>query len=197
MWIRPHTYTILCTPLFPILSAAPADFGKSLLLSTLKAYWEGRKELFKGLAIEKLEQDNPEAWQPYPVLYLDFNRDNYQGEEALEGIMIDHLKRWEKKYRIIPSPEQSLAVRFASVIREAFDQAGRPCVILVDEYDKPLLETVENKELVEHNKEVFRGFFSALKSEDAYIRFIFITGVTKFSKVSIFSDLNQLLPITA
>jgi len=180
----------------PYFLSRPRRFGKSLLLSTMKAYWEGKKELFKGLKIEKLEQDNPDAWQPYPVLYFDFNRDNYNGDKVLEGILEDHLVDWESQYNVTPTPRQSLAVRFKRVIVEAANQTGKKCVVLVDEYDKPLLETMENKELIEHNKAVFKGFFSTLKSEDANIRFIFITGVTKFSKVSIFSDLNQLMDIS-
>nr|MCR5403747.1 ATP-binding protein [Butyrivibrio sp.] len=102
----------------------------------------------------------------------------------------------EYKYNVTPTEKQTLAVRFKRVIRAAFEQTGRGCVVLVDEYDKPLLETMDNNELIEHNKAVFKGFFSTLKSEDAYIQFIFITGVTKFSKVSIFSDLNQLEDIS-
>lgn len=180
----------------PYFLSRPRRFGKSLLLSTMKAYWEGKKELFKGLKIEELEKDNKEAWQEYPVFYLDFNRDNYNGTEVLEGILDDHLIDWESKYKVIPTEKQTLAVRFKRVIRAAAEQSGKRCVVLVDEYDKPLLETMENIDLVEHNKEVFKGFFSCLKSEDAYIQFIFITGVTKFSKVSIFSDLNQLEDIS-
>ncbi len=180
----------------PYFLSRPRRFGKSLLLSTMKAYWEGKKELFKGLKIEELEKDNPEAWQEYSVFYLDFNRDNYNGSEVLEGILEDHLIDWESKYNVTPTEKQTLAVRFKRVIRAASEQSGKRCVVLVDEYDKPLLETMENSELLEHNKEVFKGFFSNLKSEDAYIQFIFITGVTKFSKVSIFSDLNQLEDIS-
>ena len=180
----------------PYFLSRPRRFGKSLLLSTMKAYWEGKKELFRGLRIEELEKDNPDAWQEYPVFYLDFNRDNYNGNEVLEGILEDHLVDWESRYKVVPTEKQTLAVRFKRVIVEAANQTGKKCVVLVDEYDKPLLETMENQELVEHNKAVFKGFFSTLKSEDANIQFIFITGVTKFSKVSIFSDLNQLEDIS-
>ena len=180
----------------PYFLSRPRRFGKSLLLSTMKAYWEGKKELFRGLKIEELESDNTEAWQEYPVFYLDFNRDNYNGTEVLEGILEDHLIDWESKYSVTPTEKQTLAVRFKRVIRAAFEQSGKRCVVLVDEYDKPLLEIMENPELLKHNKEVFKGFFSNLKSEDECIQFIFITGVTKFSKVSIFSDLNQLRDIS-
>ena len=180
----------------PYFLSRPRRFGKSLLLSSMKAYWEGKKELFKGLKIEELEKDNPKAWQEYPVFYLDFNHDNYNGSDVLEGILEDHLVGWESKYNVIPAEKLTLAVRFGRVIRAASEQSGKRCVILVDEYDKSLLETMEDTELMEHNKRVFKGFFSCLKSEDAYIQFVFITGVTKFSKVSIFSDLNQLEDIS-
>jgi len=178
----------------PYFLSRPRRFGKSLLLSTMKAYWEGKKELFKGLKIEELEQRNPDAWQSYPVFYFDFNGKNYQKGQALETILDDLLSGWELSYQV--AKENGLEERFKKLLRVAAEKTGRKCVVLVDEYDKPLLETMDNKKLVEHNKAVFKGFFSTLKSEDANIRFIFITGVTKFSKVSIFSDLNQLEDIS-
>lgn len=179
----------------PYFLSRPRRFGKSLLLSTMKAYWEGKKELFKGLLIETLEQDNADAWAAYPVFYIDFNRANFKDEGVLEAILEVHLKEWEKEYGDT-SREAPLGARFGALLEAAVAKTGKKCVVLVDEYDKPLLETMENKELVEHNKAVFKGFFSALKSSDVFIRFIFITGVTKFSKVSIFSDLNQLRDIS-
>ncbi|MBQ9008740.1 MAG: ATP-binding protein [Clostridia bacterium] len=178
----------------PYFLSRPRRFGKSLLLSTIKAYWEGRKELFSGLKIEELEKDNPDAWQSYPVFYFDFNGKNYQNGQALETVLDSLLSNWEDIWGA--STEKGLEERFKKLLRKASEQTGRRCVILVDEYDKPLLETMESSDLVEHNKAVFKGFFSTLKSEDANIQFIFITGVTKFSKVSIFSDLNQLRDIS-
>lgn len=178
----------------PYFLSRPRRFGKSLLLSTMKAYWEGRKELFKGLRIEELERDNPDAWKPHPVFYFDFNGKNYQGDRALEDVLAGLLYEWESMYGL-PS-DAPLEERFKAVLKTASSRTGRRCVVFVDEYDKPLLETMENKKLVEHNKAVFKGFFSTLKSCDDYIQFIFITGVTKFSKVSIFSDLNQLRDIS-
>ena len=172
----------------------PRRFGKSLFLSTLKAYWEGKKELFTGLAIAELEKDNPVAWQSYPVFYFDFNKDSYQRDGALEDVLDEHLRGWEDLYggRI----GETLGGRFRSLLQRAYEKTGRGCVVLVDEYDKSLLEVLDNNELTEHNKAVFKGFFSTLKSYDQYLQFVFITGVTKFSKVSIFSDLNQLDDIT-
>ncbi len=171
----------------------PRRFGKSLFLSTLKAYWEGRKELFEGLEIEKLEQGNDEAWQPYPVFYFDFNGQNYQAR-ALEDVLDGMLSEWEEIYDC--EKKGTLSDRFRRLMKTAQEKTGRDCVVLVDEYDKPLLEALENDELEEHNKAVFKGFFGTLKNYDEYLRFVFITGVTKFSKVSIFSDLNQLEDIS-
>ena len=179
----------------PYFLSRPRRFGKSLLLSALKAYWEGKKELFSGLAIEKLEEENPNAWKSYPVFYFDFNGVNYRESGSLEDALDTHLKRFEKIY-IPDGGKSSLSERFQDLLLKAREKTGFRCVILVDEYDKPLLDVIENKELQEHNKEVFKGFFSTLKSFDEYIQFVFITGVTKFHKVSIFSDLNQLNDIS-
>ena len=173
----------------------PRRFGKSLLLSTMRAFFEGKKELFKGLAIERLVEGDADAWRPYPVFYFDFNKDSYQKNGILEDVLEDHIKEWEKVYGC-EDPEALLSERFRSIIRRAVDRTGRRVVILVDEYDKPLLEVMKDPILEEQNKAVFKGFFSTLKSYDDYIRFVFITGVTKFSKVSIFSDLNQLYDIS-
>lgn len=180
----------------PYFLSRPRRFGKSLLLSTMKAYWEGKKELFAGLAIEKLEENNPDAWKSYPVFYFDFNGTNYQNNTALEDIIDEQLRRWEKDYHIDVKEKVSLGERFRDLMTEAANQTGLRCVVLVDEYDKPLLDVIDHQELQEHNKDVFKGFFSTLKSFDEYIRFIFITGVSKFHKVSIFSDLNQLKDIS-
>ena len=173
----------------------PRLFGKSLLLSTMKAYWEGKRELFKGLDIENLESSNPEAWQTYPVFYFDFNTDNLKADNSLDIILDEHLKGWEKIYGL-EDPSSTLAARFQHILKRAYNQTGKRCVILVDEYDKPLIEAMDDSSRENHNKEVFKGFFSTLKSFDEYIQFVFITGVTKFSKVSIFSDLNQLKDIS-
>lgn len=180
------------TPFFLI---RPRRFGKSLLLSTLCAYWEGKKELFKGLAIEQLEANNADAWNPYPVFYFDLNGQDYTKPNALEDSLSAHLKMWEQQYGCDAS-DDSLAIRFRNLLMNAHKQTGRRCVVLVDEYDKPLLDLIDYPAQKDHNKEVFKGFFSNLKSCDAHIRFVFITGVTKFHKISIFSDLNQLNDIS-
>ena len=151
----------------PYFLSRPRRFGKSLLLSTMKAYWEGKRELFRGLAIERLEQDDPEAWQTYPVLYFDFNGNDYQGKGSLENALNAQLMSWEKQYHTLTDTNLSFGDRFKRVLRAASEQTGKRCVVLVDEYDKPLLEIMGNRGLVEHNKAVFKGFFSSLKSEDA------------------------------
>ncbi|MCR5610100.1 MAG: ATP-binding protein [Lachnospiraceae bacterium] len=173
----------------------PRRFGKSLLLSTLRAYWEGRKELFTGLKIEKLEENNPDAWQQYPVFYFDFNGKNYKTQNALEEMLASHLCGWEEEYEI-DGNYKSIEERFQNLLIKASKKAKKGCVVLVDEYDKPLLDVIDDKDMQEHNKAVFRGFFSNLKKCDDYLQFVFIAGVTKFHKVSIFSDLNQLNDIS-
>ncbi len=173
----------------------PRRFGKSLLISVLRAYWEGKKELFSGLEIEKLESSNSEAWKSHPVFHFDFNGRNYEKENALETYLSSCLEKWEEIYKI-KKGDKSLEDRFQNLLMVAHSQTGLRCVILVDEYDKPLLDLINEPKLQEHNKAVFKGFFSNLKNCDEDIRFVFITGVTKFHKVSIFSDLNQLNDIS-
>jgi len=165
----------------------PRRFGKSLLLSTLGAYFEARKELFHGLAVEKLEQD----WIKYPVLRLDLNAALYDSPEALQGIFNRHLRQWEESFGS-SLPDETLADRFLGVIRRAEQRTGRRVVVLVDEYDKPLLSTIGKVELHEAYKAILKAFYGVLKSADAHLRFVLLTGVTKFGQVSVFSDLNQL-----
>lgn len=180
----------------PYFLSRPRRFGKSLLLSAMKYYFEGRKDLFEGLAIERLEANKgAEAWKAYPVFLFDFNGANYQAEGALEKSLDTQLKRFEMVYGYDEQfPE--IGERFQNLLIRAEQKTGQRSVVLVDEYDKPLLDTVDNKKLQEHNRAVLKGFFSTLKSFDNYFQFIFITGVTKFHKVSIFSDLNQLKDIS-
>ena len=169
----------------------PRRFGKSLLISTLEAYFRGKHELFKGLAIEQLEQE----WKQYPVLHLDLNAEKYTTKEALENILDNHLSIWEKQYGKAVG-ETTLSTRFKGIISRASEQTGQKVVILVDEYDKPLLQAIGNKELQDDYRATLKAFYGVEKSMDGYIRFAFFTGVTKFSKVSVFSDLNNLTDIT-
>ena len=179
----------------------PRRFGKSLFLSTLAAYFLGQKELFKGLYLEKAEeeqavQENRAAWQAYPVLYLDFNTKNYTDEQALVDILNLHLNEWEEQYAI-PKTAEAPEDRFRLLITALFKQTGKQVAILVDEYDKPLLQTMGvNEELNEQYRNMLKAFYSVIKTCDQYIHFAFLTGVTKFSKISIFSDLNNLRDIS-
>ena len=183
-------YQLVTTGQYYFLSR-PRRFGKSLLLSTLEAYFQGKKELFEGLAMEKLEKD----WIRYPILHLDLNAERYSDPGALESILRRYLNLWEDLWgkderEITPSD------RFTGVIRRAYERTGRRVVILVDEYDKPLLQAIGNPELQEAYRSILKAFYGVLKSMDGYIRLAFLTGVTKFGKVSVFSDLNQLKDIS-
>ena len=179
----------------------PRRFGKSLFLSTLKAYFLGQKELFKGLYIEKAEEkraeiEKNEAWGEYPVFYLDFNVGRYDLDGALAESLDYFLKKEEKLYGL-KNEGDSFGKRFQSLIETAYNKTGKQAVILVDEYDKPLLQTMGvNEALNEEYRNTLKAFYSVIKTCDQYIRFAFLTGVTKFSKVSIFSDLNNLQDIS-
>lgn len=159
----------------------PRRFGKSLLLSTLGAYFEGRKELFTGLAVEEMEQD----WIEYPVLRLDLNAAQYNALESLEGILESHVSRWEDRFG--EARDKELVRRFLGVIERAHAQIGKPVVVLVDEYDKPLLSTIGMPELHESMKGILKAFYGVLKSVDAHLKFVLLTGVMKFGQVSVFS----------
>ena len=165
----------------------PRRFGKSLLVSTLKAYFQGKKELFKGLAIEKLETE----WTERPVFHLDLNTGKYTNEEALASGIGWHLSLWENEYGITANTE-SLSDRFKNIILKAYERTGQKVIILVDEYDKPLLEAIGNEALQNDYRKTLKSVYGVAKTMDAYIQFAFFTGVTKFSKVSVFSDLNNL-----
>lgn len=169
----------------------PRRFGKSLLISTIEAYFRGRKDLFEGLAIYELEQD----WLEYPVFHIDLNTANFREKGSLFAILNDYLCNWEKEYGKSES-ETTLALRFKGVVERAAKKTGRNVVILVDEYDKPILQTFHAPELQEDYRNELKAFYSVLKTQDRYIKFAFLTGVTKFGKVSVFSDLNNLMDIS-
>ena len=170
-----------------IFLSRPRRFGKSLLLSTLEAYFEGRRELFKGLAADSLDLD----WTPSPVLHFDFNAENFSLENGLE-LLLDGLLRDHERIYGQQAEDITPSRRFRALIEAAYRHTGRKVVILIDEYDKPLLDIEDNKELFEKNQRILKSFFGNLKSMDRYIRFSLITGVARFNKVSIFSDLNNL-----
>ena len=168
----------------------PRRFGKSLLVSTLEAYLQGKKELFKGLAIDSLEKD----WVEYPVLHIDLSGKAYSGRNSLDDILAYHLVQWEEKYSLAGEGEYD--TRFKRVIDTAYKTAGRPVAILIDEYDKPLIDNLDNPELQEYYRKTLQGFYSVLKSMDGCIKFGFLTGVTKIGKLSVFSGLNNLRDIS-
>ena len=169
----------------------PRRFGKSLLISTLEVYFRGRKEFFEGLRIMELETE----WAEYPVLHLDLNTEKYSSGVDLENKLDLFLKQCEARYGKNPD-EYSLATRFEGVIRRAAEKTGRNTVILVDEYNKPLLQAIGNEALQDDYRNTLKAFYGALKSMDRYIKFALLTGVTKFGKVSVFSDLNNLRDIS-
>ncbi len=171
----------------PFFLSRPRRFGKGLLISTFEVYFKGRRELFTGLAVEELEK----KWEEHPVLHLDLNARKYTTPADLDAILNQHLERWEAVYGE-EKRDRASEERFAYVIRRASEQTGKGVVVLVDEYDKPLLQTIQNEPLLESYRSTLKAFYGVLKSADRYLRFAFLTGVTKFSQVSVFSDLNQL-----
>ena len=183
-------YRLVKTGRYYFLSR-PRRFGKSLLISTLEAYFQGKKELFEGLAVYGLEKE----WLEYPILHLDLNTQKYETPEALENVLDESLAYWETLYGRNEN-EIGQARRFAGVIRRAKEKTGRRVVILVDEYDKPMLQAIGNDELQDRYRSTLKVFYGALKSEDGNIKFALLTGVTKFGKVSVFSDLNNLMDIS-
>lgn len=179
----------------------PRRFGKSLLVSTIKYYFEGRHDLFKGLKIESLEK----KWETYPVFEIDFNGSNYTEADALEQTLNGYLIKWEQQYGVKPATDQP-GRRLADVLHQAHVQTGKTCVVLVDEYDKPMLDAMDtglktrvgdNEVLIEdYNRETLKAFYSVFKLADADLRFVFLTGVTKFAQVSVFSGFNNAQDIS-
>ena len=172
----------------------PRRFGKSLLVSTLKNYFLGRKELFKGLKIDSLEKE----WKVYPVFHMDFNGGNFTCKGALNAMIDDYISGWEKLYDISGvDKEVGLGVRFRHVLSKVHEVSGRRAVVLVDEYDKPILDVLDvDKDLEEEHRNILKGFYSVFKSADEHLQFVFLTGVTKFSQVSVFSGFNQPFDIS-
>jgi hypothetical protein len=182
----------------PYFLGRPRRFGKSLFLSTLKAYFQGKRELFEenqagqtGLAVAGMEKE----WIEYPVFHLDLSGNEYRDRKGLESALDSELRFLEDQWG--KDPEDALtASRFRGLIRRACEKTGRQVVVLIDEYDKPLLETMENPDLNEDIRKSLKAFYGVLKAADRWLRFVFLTGVTKFSQVSVFSDLNQLWDIS-
>ena len=174
----------------------PRRFGKSLLVSTLKCYFQGRKELFKGLAIDKLETE----WAEYPVFHIDFNVGDFTLPGNLEARIEETMAAWEKQYGRSDTA-QTTGARFIHVLHQARKRYGRRCVVLIDEYDKPILDVLdtgyattvdgERRLLEDRNREILKSFYSVFTTADEDLQFVLLTGVTKFSQVSVFSGFNQ------
>ncbi len=174
-----------------IFLSRPRRFGKSLLVSTMDAYFSGRKELFEGLSIAGLEKE----WTQYPVLRLDLSGASYTTEQVLESKLNSFFKQYEQLYSCV-SDEPVASIRFDALIQAAFTKTGKPVVILIDEYDKPIIDNLADEELADAFRRQLQGFYSVMKSKDACIRFGFLTGVTKIGKLSVFSGLNNLKDIS-
>ena len=179
-------YQLVKTGSYYFLSR-PRRFGKSLLLSTLEAYFQGKKELFEGLAMEKLEKE----WTKHPILHFDLNISHYDAPDSLYKILNDTLSRYEEEYGTRPT-EETLPLRFAGIIDRAYRKTGQRALILIDEYDMPLLQNLHDEETQNRFRNMLKPFYGVLKTMDRAIRFALLTGVTKFGKVSVFSDLNNL-----
>ena len=174
-----------------VFLSRPRRFGKSLLTSTLKAYFEGRRDLFKGLAMERLETE----WTEYPVLHFDMSLGKHMEKEQLERYLLSQLEQIEEDYGIhSDSPDSN--IRLTKLIRHVYEQTGRQAVVLIDEYDAPLLDVVHEEKNLPVLRNIMRNFYSPLKACDPYLRFVFLTGITKFSQLSIFSELNNIQNIS-
>lgn len=170
----------------------PRRFGKSLLTSTLHCYFAGKKDLFKGLAIEKLETE----WTEYPVLHFDMSLAKHLDKEKLNEYLAWRLREYNEKYGLTKNNDAGVNVQLADLIKRACEQTGRQVVVLIDEYDAPLLDVVHEDENLPVLRNVMHNFYSPLKACDPYLRFVFLTGITKFSQLSIFSELNNILNIS-
>ena len=165
----------------------PRRFGKSLLVSTLGSYFEGKKELFKGLDIERLETE----WTEYPVLHFDMSGGKHMEKEQLEEYLGYRLEEEERKWGV-DSPSRGANNRLIDLIDIAYEKTGRQVVVLIDEYDAPMLDVAHEEEQLDVLRNVMRNFYSPLKMRESKLRFVFLTGITKFSQLSIFSELNNI-----
>ena len=165
----------------------PRRFGKSLLVSTFQSYFEGKKELFEGLAIEKLEKE----WNSYPVLHFDMSKGKHMEKEQLERYLLDIIESEERKFGF-KNTKLDVNLRFSDLIEFVFNKTGKQVVVLIDEYDAPLLDVAHEEENLDALRNVMRNFYSPLKGCEAMMRFVFLTGITKFSQLSIFSELNNI-----
>lgn len=170
----------------------PRRFGKSMLITTMEAYFNAERELFKGLAIDKLE---PQEWTKYPVLHLDFTHRGYNNPDDLPKALADNLDEWEKKYGF-PNPDDTADGRFHKLLRNVCDSTGQPVVILIDEYDSPIVDVHDKPELEKLNRKILHDFYRVMKSNEKYLKFVFLTGVGKLGQINIFSGLNNIVDIS-
>ncbi len=183
-------YRLVSTGKYYFLSR-PRRFGKSLLVSTMEAYFKGRKELFEGLALESLEKE----WIEYPILHLDFSGKAYDGKDVLLKVLDDALCKWEEEYGSVNRSDVP-GLRFGNVVEAACRKTGRKVVILIDEYDKPIVDNLTRPELMDSFRETLEGFYGVMKGKDEFIKLGFLTGVTKMGKMSVFSGLNNIQDIS-
>jgi len=169
----------------------PRRFGKSLLVSTFKSYFEGKKELFKGLAIEKLEKE----WNEYPVLHFDLSKGKHMEKEQLNRYLLDIIEKQEARFDC-KSDKIDVNIRLDALINAVYRKTGKQVVVLIDEYDAPLLDVAHEKEKLDELRNTMRNFYSPLKGNESMLRFVFMTGITKFSSFSIFSELNNITNIS-
>lgn len=174
-----------------IFLSRPRRFGKSLLTSTLHSYFDGQKDLFEGLAIEKLEKE----WTRYPVLHFDMSLGKHMDRDQLNRYLLYQLREHEERYDI-NHPSDDANLRLTNLIKQAYEQTGQKVVVLIDEYDAPLLDVMHEEKDLPVLRNVMRNFYSPLKACDPYLRFVFLTGITKFSQLSIFSELNNIKNIS-
>lgn len=185
-----YVYRLASSGKFFFLSR-PRRFGKSLLVSTFQSYFEGKKELFKGLAIEQLEHE----WNEYPVLHFDMSGGKHMNKEQLNRYLLYILKSNEERFGV-NTDSTDPNIRLSNLINSIYHQTGKQVVVLIDEYDAPLLDVVHHEEYLGALRQIMRNFFSPLKLSEPYLRFVFITGITKFSQLSIFSELNNIKNIS-
>lgn len=186
-----YVYRMACSGVKYYFLSRPRRFGKSLLTSTLRCYFEGCKELFEGLAIDRLEKE----WASYPVLHFDMSFAKHVNKETLETMLNMQLCRYESMYGITTSVTEP-NVRLTNLIMGIHSVTGRKVVVLIDEYDAPLLDVMHEDVNLPILRDVMRNFYSPLKACDPYLRFVFLTGITKFSQLSIFSELNNISNIS-
>ena len=170
----------------------PRRFGKSLFLSTMEYFFRGRRELFKGLYIDTYPWD----WKEYPVIHLDLNGSNYPDSESLNERLSNFLSEYEQSFSLAEDKAGSLSERLRNLIIKAYEKRGLPVVVLVDEYEKPVIDNIDNPDIMEKHRQSLQGFYSVLKSLDKYLKLVFLTGVTKFGQLNVFSGLNNIRDIS-